>query len=213
MLDLFCKAGGATRGYQRAGFYVIGVDHEPQPNYCGDEFVQADALTFPLDGFDAVHGSPPCQMWSSYRRSNPGRTDADYVNLIPATRARFQASGLPYVIENVPGAPLENPVMFCGTGFALDVQRHRNFETNWPLMSPGCAHGRHAARYTASTGRVPNSRRTVEIGVWRIPLSVQQAAMGIDWMTREELSQAIPPAYTEHVGAYLMAELRTRMVV
>jgi DNA (cytosine-5)-methyltransferase 1 len=160
LLDLFCCAGGAARGYQRAGFYVVGVDHEPQPRYGGDEFVQADALTFPLDGFDAVHASPPCQMFSAYRRAMPGRGDEHYVNHIPATRQRLDAWGGPWAIENVVGAPLENPVMFCGTGFGLDVQRHRLFESNVPMMSPGCSHGRNAARFDRGSRDIrPNDRQ------------------------------------------------------
>ncbi|HWT25840.1 MAG TPA: hypothetical protein VN213_20210 [Solirubrobacteraceae bacterium] len=111
------------------------------------------------------------------------------------------------MIENVPGAPLENPVQLCGTGFGLDVQRHRLFESNVPLMGMPCAHGRHAPRFPAATNRGKNTRRTVEVGVYRIPLDVQQRAMGIDWMTLEELSEAIPPAYTEFIGNQLAERL------
>jgi DNA (cytosine-5)-methyltransferase 1 len=125
----------------------------------------------------------------------PGRGDEHYVNHIPATRQRLDAWGGPWAIENVVGAPLENPVMLCGTGFGLDVQRHRLFESNVPMMSPGCSHGRNAARFDRGSRDIrPNDRRTVAIGEWRIPLDVQQAAMGIDWMTVPELSQATRPA-------------------
>jgi DNA (cytosine-5)-methyltransferase 1 len=207
LLDLFCGAGGASAGYYEAGFLITGVDVEPQPNYpeMGCEFIQADALDFPLDGFDAIHASPPCQAFTAYRRRGNGVGEG-YPNLIAEVRERLQATGLPYVIENVAGAPLRDPVMLCGTGFGLDVQRHRYFESNAPLMSPGCSHGRNAARFAQATNRA-KKRRTVEIGVWRIPLATQQRAMGIDWMTVEELSQAIPPVYTEHIGHYLMAAL------
>jgi len=214
LLDLFCGAGGCAKGYQRAGFYVVGVDINEQPNYCGDEFIQADALTFPLAGFDGYHASPKCQMFSAYRRAMPDRGDEQYVNQIPEVRERLKATGLPYVIENVPGAPLNGSVMLCGTGFGLDVQRHRLFESNVPIMSPGCAHGRNAARFDRGSRHIrPNDRRTVAVGEWRIPLDVQQKAMGIDWMTVPELSQAIPPAYTEHVGHYLMLEVKRRQQV
>lgn len=227
LLDLFCGAGGCTKGYQRAGFYVVGVDIEPQPNYCGDEFVRADALdilhglsepwawkgVFPVVGrnFAAIHASSPCQAFTAYRRRGDGVGD-HYPNPIGELRRFLAATSLPYVIENVAGAPLKDAVMLCGTGFGLDVQRHRYFESNVPIMSPGCAHGRHAARFPAATNRSANSRRTVEVGVWRIPLEVQQRAMGIDWMTLEELSEAIPPVYTEHIGQYLLAEIRARKV-
>jgi DNA (cytosine-5)-methyltransferase 1 len=205
-VDLFCGAGGASEGLARAGFEVVGVDIEPQPNY-PFEFIRADALEFDLTGFDAAHAGPPCQSFTAYRRKGYGVGDG-YPNLIPEVREKLRASGLPYSIENVPGAPLEDPIQLCGTGFGLDVQRHRLFESNVPMMGMPCSHGRHAARYPGATNRGANTRRTVEVGVWRIPLDVQQRAMGIDWMTLEELSESIPPAYTEHIGSYLMAAAR-----
>jgi DNA (cytosine-5)-methyltransferase 1 len=208
LLDLFCGAGGAGMGYHRAGFDVVGVDLEPQPNY-PFEFHQADAMDFPLDGFDAIHASPPCQSFTAYRRKGHGVGDG-YPDLIASVRDLAETSGLPWAIENVPGSSLAGPTQICGTGLGLDVQRHRWFEVNFPLMGVPCAHGRHAARFPAATNRGRNTRRTVEIGVWRIPLDVQQRAMGIDWMTLLELSEAIPPAYTEHIGAYLLAELTAR---
>lgn len=202
LIDGYCGAGGATKGYQRAGFYVIGVDVWPQPNYCGDEFVQADFLTFPLDGAQAVHASPPCQRWTAYGR-RPEHV-GEYPDLIAPTRTRLVASGAPYVIENIPGTPLEAPIMLCGSMFDLDVQRHRLFETSWGLEDHPwpCRHGIWAPRYPQATNR-RNLRRTVEVGVWRIPLADQLRAMGIDWMAIEELSEAIPPAYTEWIGARL----------
>ena len=207
LLDLFCGAGGAGMGYRLAGFDVVGVDINPQPRY-PFEFHQADALSFSLHGFDAIHASPPCQMWTAYRRRGNGVGDG-YPDLIAWVRARLRAEQVPYVIENVAGSGLHDAVMLCGTGFALDVQRHRYFESNAPIMSPGCSHGRNASRFQQATNRA-NRRRTVEVGVWRIPLKTQQRAMGIDWMTLGELSEAIPPAYTEHIGGYLLAELRAR---
>ena len=113
LLDLFCGAGGAARGYQLAGFHVTGIDINPQPRYAGDEFVQADALTYPLDGFDAIHASPPCQAYTSLRVMWNAIEHAD---LIPSTRANLIESGLPYVIENVPGAPLRNPLALAPDG-------------------------------------------------------------------------------------------------
>jgi DNA (cytosine-5)-methyltransferase 1 len=234
LLDLFCKAGGCTKGYQRAGFYVIGVDIEPQPNYCGDEFIQADALEVLAscwDGrgwgynelgrrireADAAHASPPCQFATDYIRTGNVRESP---NLIPRTRELLEATGLPYVIENVENArgELRDPVTICGSMFdpPLEVQRHRLFETNWPLSPPGwpCRHklwgpdrfpgGRSKERTGSSQGRV---RGTVEVGSWDIPLARQRDAMGIDWMSLPELSQAIPPAYTEHIGWQLMQQL------
>jgi DNA (cytosine-5)-methyltransferase 1 len=221
LLDLFCGAGGAAMGYHRAGFEVVGVDINPQPNY-PFEFHQADALDF-LGGVISVrpdrrrtyviHASPPCQAFTAYQRTgNVG----DYPDLIDATRQRLIEWGGPWVIENVVGAPLVNPVLICGTMFdpPMEIQRHRLFETNWGLKPPEwpCRHslngpdrypgGRSVERTGTSTGLV---RRTVEVGSWDIPLAKQRQAMGIDWMTLPELSEAIPPAYTEAVGAQLLA--------
>ena len=210
LLDLFCGAGGCAMGYHRAGFDVIGVDLNPQPRY-PFEFHQADAMEYPLDGFDAIHASPPCQAFTAYRRRGDGVGDS-YPDLIHATRDRLDAAGVPWVMENVHGAPLHNPLMLCGSSFGLDVRRHRLFETNFPWMALPCVHGTQAPRFTPASNR-ENLRRTVEVGVWRIPLDVQQHAMGIGWMTREELSEAIPPAYTEHIGGYLLAEVHRRMGV
>lgn len=209
LLDLFCCAGGAAMGYHRAGFEVVGVDKDPQPNY-PFEFVQGDALELgpallASGRFQAAHGSAPCQTFTAYRRRG-ARVGDGYLNLIPETRAMFERSGLPYVIENVEGAPLRDPVMLCGSAFGLDVRRHRLFEVNFPMMSPGCVHGWQRSRFAPATNRT-NLRRTVEIGVWRIPLDVQQQAMGMDWSTLEELSEAVPPAYTEHIGDYLFDHL------
>jgi DNA (cytosine-5)-methyltransferase 1 len=217
LLELFCGAGGSTRGYQRAGFYVIGVDINPQPNYCGDEFVQADALDvldcvidggWGFDGFAAIHAGPPCQLFSAYQRAN--KHQGEHLNLIPPTRHLLRATGLPYVIENVPGAPLENPAIVCGVSVGLQVRRHRLFETNFPLMTAACACGGWMpAKYNRGSRDIrPKDRRTVAVGEWRIPLATQHQAMGIDWMTMKELSQAIPPAYTELIGHQLLAHLK-----
>lgn len=148
-LDLFCGAGGATKGLQQAGFHVTGVDVNPQPRYCGDAFHQADALTFPLEGFDFIWASPPCQAFSQLRTLQNGK---NYPDLIPETRARLLASGTHYAIENVPGAPLGesgNLIMLCGTMFGLEIpsggaelRRHRLFETSFSIpLRPACQHG------------------------------------------------------------------------
>jgi DNA (cytosine-5)-methyltransferase 1 len=199
VLDLFCGAGGASMGLCWArpyGTEIVGVDIEPQPRY-PFTFVQADALTFPLEGYDFIWASPPCQAFTAYKR-RPGHV-APRPNLIPATRERLEAAGVPYCIENVPGAPLERPTMLCGSMFGLDVRRHRIFETPFPILAPECRHDQQAPRFPPATNR-RNLRRTVEVGVWRIPLEVQRKAMGIDWMQLEELSEAIPPAYSEFIA-------------
>lgn len=196
-LDLFCGAGGASKGLADAGFDVTGFDIEPQPEY-PFRFVHADALTATaLDRFDLIWASPPCQAFTAYKR----RHNHVYprANLIPAVRAKLRASGVPYIIENVPGAPLENPVMLCGSMFGLDVRRHRIFETSFPVEQLKCQHEKQTPRFAPATNRT-NLRSTVEVGVWRIPLDVQHKAMGIDWMSREKLSQAIPPAYADFLA-------------
>lgn len=209
LLDLFCGAGGASSGYHRAGFEVVGVDIEARPHYPFD-FIQADALTVDLDGFDVVHASPPCQRWTAYGRRAGVRNELR-PNLIGPTRERLRAWGGPYIIENVPGAPLEDAVQLCGSIFGLDVRRHRLFESNVALETPPCAHHLQTPRFPPATNRT-NLRSTVEVGVYRIPIEVQWRAMGIDWMTLTELSQAIPPAYTEHLGARLLEALAVRRV-
>jgi DNA (cytosine-5)-methyltransferase 1 len=211
LLDLFSGAGGSAVGYHRAGFEVVGVDIAEQPHY-PFEFIRADALEF-LDqvivqrstAFAAIHASPPCQAYSAYRRRGSGVGDR-YPDLIAAMRVRLVRSGVSWVIENVPGAPLRDPVQLCGSGLGLDVRRHRLFETSFSLLGAGCVHGWQRPRFAQATNR-RNRRKTVEIGVWRIPLDVQQRAMGIDWMTLEELSEAVPPAMTEHIGTFLRLHL------
>ena len=199
LLDLFCKAGGAARGYQRAGFYVVGVDLEPQPRYAGDEFHQADALAFPLEGFDAIHASPPCQAYTTLRTLHPGHT---YPDLITPTRTRLIAAGVPWVMENVPGAPLRPDLRLCGAMFGLRTYRHRWFESSVFLLQPG--HPPHLVRTSSSKRRAcwdagMHVSVTGNVGVY-----VGPDALGIDWMTGAELSQAIPPAYTEFIGRQLL---------
>ena len=210
LLDLYSCAGGAAMGYHRAGFEVVGVDINQQDRYPFEHHV-ADAIAFVRahgHEFDAVHASPPCQKFTAYRRRGGGVGD-NYLNLIPETREALQELGRPYVIENVEMARSEliDPVCYCGSSFALDVRRHRLFESNIPLAPPPCDHAWQTPRFPPATNR-KNLRRTVEVGVWRIPLETQQKAMGIEWMQLHELSEAIPPAYTEHIGLQLAEHLR-----
>ncbi len=206
ILDLFCGGGGAAMGYSRAGFDIVGVDIEPQPDY-PFEFIQGDVLQgLPSLPFDAVHASPPCQAFTAYRRKGHGVGDTA-VDLVPETRALLEEWGGPFVIENVPGAPVRADLTLCGSMFGLDVRRHRVFELGWPApLQPACAHGLQRGDFPSATNR-KNRRRTAEIGVWRIPLEDQQRAMGIGWLPLKALSQAIPPAYTEWIGVRLAEHL------
>jgi len=201
LLDLFCGAGGCAVGYHRAGFDVIGVDIRPQPRY-PFRFVQGDALRPPFDlrQFDAIHASPPCQAYTVARHMNGN----NHVDLIAPIRRLLRSSRLPYVIENVPGAPLVSPTQLCGRALGLMVKRHRLFESNVHLTAPCCPQGHRGEWYTVfgdGGGRQKNGRRRDAKG----PLA--RCAMMIDWMNRRELSQAIPPAYTEYIGRQLLNAL------
>jgi DNA (cytosine-5)-methyltransferase 1 len=211
-LDLFCGAGGVTHGLRRAGFHVTGVDINPQPNYCGDEFIRGDIREAFLRAqasdiserlvsfdYDLIWASPPCQGRTAYKRRPNHVASVDTDAMIELTRGVLRSTGVPYIIENVPSAPLINPIVLCGSMFGLDVRRHRVFECSFPVAQPPCLHNLQQGSYPQATNRT-NRRKTVEVGVWRIPLDVQQRAMGIDWMTLEELSEAIPPAYAEYLG-------------
>lgn len=186
-------------GLHRAGFQVTGVDINPQPNY-PFRFIQADAMTFPLDGFDLLWASPPCQGYSKTRRIMEGKgiPNPRANNLIPEVRAKLKhASFVFWVIENVPGAPLVNPFRLCGTMFGLRVIRHRIFESNFPVMTPSCGkHGNTNSHRGYSTGG-----EFITVGGHNFVRTEGAAAMGIDWMkTRAELSEAIPPAYSEFIA-------------
>ena len=164
-LDLFCGAGGATRGMQRAGFHVTGVDVKPQPRYVGDAFIQADALSVSLDGYDFVWSSPPCQAHTVLKKMWNAKA---HIDLIPQTRAKFKAWGGPYIIENVVGAPLIRPVLLCGTMFNLgtgdaELRRHRLFESNCFLLAPECRHGQRKASIGVYGGHLRNRKRTIGI--------------------------------------------------
>lgn len=206
LLDLFCCAGGAAMGYHRAGFEVVGVDIRPQPNYPFG-FHRADALDFPFDGFDVIHASPPCQAYSKGARA-AGTVDRHRA-LIPDIRARLEAWGGPWIIENIETARRElvDPVLLCGTMFGLGVLRHRLFESNVALTVPD--HGPHRRRvgdgYVTVAGHAGGS--STRDGFTNGDTNAWRAAMGIGWMTSRELAEAIPPAYTEHLGRQLARHL------
>lgn len=244
LLDLFCGAGGAAMGYHRAGFEVVGVDIQPQKHY-PFEFHQADAMTYPLEGFDAIHASPPCQAFSSMRKGRwSERRHPDY---IAPLRNRFNALSIPYVIENVVGAPLKASILLCGTMFGLgtvegsQLRRHRYFECKPPIffVNP-CSHNGYAAIGVYGGGQHPQRRYNAINRKVRVPdgceyvrpatigvsgnsggkstrdgldhygLEKRKEAMQIDWMNGDELSEAIPPAYTEFIGKQLMEALGLR---
>lgn len=212
LLDLFCGAGGAAMGYHRAGFdHIVGVDIEPQPHY-PFEFVQRDALYMRRifdDSWDLVHASPPCQRFSDLAHRN-GNRDA-HPDLIAPTRALLEASGRPFVIENVEGAPLHDPVLLCGTMFdGLRVIRHRLFETSFPVVQP--PHPPHPLVFTydkrkAHYGRLDQDTAFVQVtGGGNATVVNKRAAMGIDWMRGAELNEAIPPAYSQFIGEAFLAQ-------
>jgi DNA (cytosine-5)-methyltransferase 1 len=199
-LDLCCKAGGAGMGYWLAGFDVVGVDIEPQKRY-PFRFIQADALTFPLSGFDLIHASPVCKDYSATAVLN----DATHPRQIEAFRDRLAASGVPYVIENVPGAPLRFPVMLCGAMFAgLRVYRHRLFEASFRIPAPPEPEHRWPL---AKMGRPVRPGEFMQPVGHFSDVAAARAAMQIPWMVRDELAQAIPPDYTLHVGRAALAVL------
>ncbi len=213
-LDLFCCAGGAGMGLHRAGFEVVGVDIRPQKNY-PFEFHQADALTFPTEGFDFIWASPPCQAHTSMKTMRDARPHPD---LIPQTREKLKKSGALWCIENVVGAPLENPFTLCGTMFGLGVgdaelRRHRNFEAPWiPRKGPDlpCVHGNYGRSRTIGIygEGCRDSRRKYDKSIPEFTVEQGREAMGIGWMTIAELCEAIPPAYSQFIGMIAMRHLR-----
>lgn len=202
-------------GYHRAGFDVVGVDIKPQPRY-PFAFNRVDAFNFPLGAFDVIHASPPCQKYSVLRRANP---TVEYPDLIAPTRMLLEAVRVPWIIENVPGAPLRHMLVLCGSMFNLgagarQLRRHRLFETSVAIMSPPCQHrgeaigvygGGPVGRYTFENGSKKDyyNRR----GGYQGTLVEKREAMQIDWMNAKELNQAIPPAYTEFIGQRLLQVL------
>jgi DNA (cytosine-5)-methyltransferase 1 len=226
LLDLFCGAGGAAMGYHRAGFDVVGVDIRPQPNY-PFEFERDDALallgqliagscvcplpdstrTYFLQDFDAIHASPPCQKWAEGAAWHGN----EYPDLLTPARELLNSTGLPYVIENVPEAPLRRDVVLCGTQFGLEadgfeIRRHRAFELNWPFDSlvPPCVHSKPSLPIF---GHNPNGDFYKRHGRG-VGIDAKREAMEMPWVDRDELREAIPPAFTEFIGHQLLAQLR-----
>jgi DNA (cytosine-5)-methyltransferase 1 len=202
LFDLCCGAGGAGEGYRRVGFDVVGIDIEPQPHY-PFEFHRRDMLALTLAdfaGFDAIHASPPCQRYSAMSSCRPGLA-AEYPDLIEQARWLAQRSGLPYVIENVPGSPLHDPVVLCGAMFGRALYRHRLFESNFPIATP--SHPEHVLPASKAGHWRPGT--VMSVAGHFAPVAKAREIMDIDWMNRAELGEAIPPYYAEHVGGCLMA--------
>lgn len=223
LLDLFSAAGGASAGYARAGFRVVGVDLAPQPHY-PYEFVQGDALELLAELVEryrpaVIAASPPC--FANSVLNNLHKIQAlGYVDMIPETRTALRATGLPYVIENVPGADMIDPLVLCGSMFSLGAQcrdgawrqlrRHRLFESNVPLTAPGpCVHaGQAIGVHGGGPKAAPRRPRAIEgRGGYTGTMPEKREAMGIAWMNRAEINLAIPPAYTAHIGRQLRAQL------
>lgn len=202
LLDLFCCQGGASRGYADAGFDVTGVDINPQPHY-PFKFRKYDALDF-LERhgrkFDAIHASPPCQAFTNAQKLQGN----EHPDLITPVRELLSDLGKPFAIENVPGAPLINPVELCGAMFGLRTYRHRLFESNVVLWAP--SHPEHVAK-TTKMGRPPRDGEFMHVVGNFSGVEQARAAMGMPWATRDGLREAIPPAYTEHIGRQLLEVL------
>lgn len=206
LLDLYCGAGGAARGYQMAGFKVVGVDNQPQKRYCGDVFVQADALEYLRNNhhlYTAFHASPPCQGYILAGIADKHK----HFKLIEPTRDLLLEIGKPYVIENVMDAPLRDPVVLNGLIFDLMVLRDRKFETNWPLPQPALP---PFTGKVTKMGRKPAPGEYICVTGHFTDVQYARTAMGISWMTRDELAQAIPPAYTHYIGEHLRVHLQRK---
>ena len=205
LLDLFCGVGGASIGYAQAGFEVHGVDLKHGKRY-PFTYIRADVLDVLqdenfLEQFDVIHASPPCQTHSitKHLRNAQGKSTSK-VDLIPQTRAGLMATGKPYIIENVPGSPLIDPIQLCGSSFGLKVRRHRLFESNVKLYGSICDHkaqGRPIGVYGSLNDQIPNGGKTAT--------NIQEAkdAMGIQSAIWSELVEAIPPAFTKYLGDQL----------
>lgn len=219
LLDLYCGAGGAAVGYRRAGFLITGVDLAAQPRY-PYQFIRGDALTVLSEirsgAYHAIHASPPCKVHTSLKAFS----GAQHVDLIGATRDLLISSGLPWIMENVPGAPLVDPVVLCGSSFGLGVRRHRLFESNIDLAGLPCDHVGQASSSPGYPVLRYHSGRPVTVmspvvgvygrgqGLGAGEVELWKRAMGIDWMTRDEMREAIPPAYTEHLGTQLIRKIK-----
>jgi len=206
LLDLYCGVGGASAGYYKAGFDVTGIDLKhgrryPYKYIKGDVLLYLQDLDF-LRSFDIIHASPPCQTHSitQHLRNAQGKSTSK-LDLIPQTRAALIASGKPYVIENVPGSPLINPIQLCGSSFALQVRRHRLFESNMKLTGSVCDHkaqGRPVGVYGSLNDQIPKGGKTATT------IDEGRDAMGMPWAIWTELVEAIPPAYSEYIGKQII---------
>lgn len=227
-LDLFCGGGGVSMGLRRAGFDVVGIDINPQPQY-PFAFIRADALNAPvrLTDFDFVWASPPCQAYTMMQALNTRGPKREHPKLLEPVRDMLKASGVPYCIENVPGAPMKDPLVLCGSMFGLGVRRHRLFEASFWMMQPECQHNgewpvavwgdgrpsrqeaRKKRRPVAVYGDHPQRPGDSTYRVNRVrTLAEGQAAMGIDWLDWRPLTQAIPPAYAEYIGRAALQYLK-----
>lgn len=215
LLDLFCCAGGAGMGYHQAGFEVVGVDIDFQPNY-PFTFIQSDALMLDrefIESFDAIHASPPCQSYSVLAKRNGN--GHEWPRLVEPVRKMLIRSGLPYVIENVVGAPLHNPILLCGTMFPkLRIIRHRLFEANFLILTH--PHGKHPLVHTfdkrkSHYGKTDERKDFVMVtGGGNCSVAAARTAMGIDWMNKKELNESIPPAYTRLIGEQLLRHISSK---
>lgn len=231
LLDLYCGAGGAAMGYSQAGFTeIVGVDIHPQPNY-PFEFHEHDALevldrmkAWPNREFDLIHASPPCQAYSIAGRAFPHLRDGRYPDLIGLTRDLLEASGVPYVIENVPGAPLRPDLILCGSMFGLSahdpdmgrmmyLKRHRIFEASFPMMSPADTCNQYRGNIAGVYGGGGNDRKRAlrdkrtQRGGYTPKADVRRELMGMPWATMKEVNEAIPPAYTKFIGEAFLAQI------
>src|SRR5690554_6690457 len=201
-LDLFCCQGGASAGLHMAGFDVVGVDIEEQSHYRFD-FHKADALTFPLGGFDFIWASPPCQAHSRAQKIRQN----DHPDLIEPIRERLQKSGKPFCIENVVGAPLIDPIMLCGSMFGLQTYRHRLFECSFPIAAP--SHPEHHAPL-AKMGRPVRDGEFMHVVGNFSGATQARRVMGMPWASRDGLREAIPPVYARFIGMEALALIEAK---
>lgn len=224
ILDMYCGDGGAAMGYHQAGFEVVGVDIRERHRF-PFRYVQGSVLklrpAWIRKNFQAVHASPPCQAHTTLKSMHGEAGEYHHKDYLPETRELLEDLGLPYIIENVPGAPLIDPVQLCGSAFGLALRRHRLFEAGGglELEGSGCEHkwqNRHkvynVASYRDGAGRRDHASGTIGVygggqGLGEGEVTLWKVAMGIDWMGKEGLAQAIPPAYTRYLGKQVLAQL------
>ena len=205
VLDLFCGAGGASMGYAKAGYEVVGMDIKHGKRY-PFKYIRRDVMTLrpeDLEGFDLIHASPPCQTYSvtKHLRVAQGKSTSKQ-DLLFQVRSLLVVSEIPYVIENVKGAPLIDPVQLCGSAFGLKVRRHRLFESSMELRGTDCHHkeqGKPVGIYGSMRDEIPGGGHTAKT------MPEAHEAMGINWMIWGELVEAIPPAYTHYIGQQIMS--------